>query len=294
MSQDSATPSSSSKKQDKKNRRAAKVQQKEASGESEQTNEAAVSTPPGASASSDVTSSSKLDKKARRAAKLKEKEQSQDSKESSAPSNKVETGDTKENQQPGPPPDGEKKKLSKAERRELQEAQRKAKLEKKLEATSQPSISSKDSIEKAVTNEITKKSTKTKSSKAHLSSKDNTVHLFSHLPSFKGSLPKTKSYIHPAISQIGLQYATGVVCGGNARAVALLCALKQVVQDYITPDQKELARDLHDQVKRYMEFLDLCRPILSAWTVSANISLHNSLLQWKDRPAGKWPLVSRL
>lgn len=36
------------------------------------------------------------------------------------------------------------------------------------------------------------------------------------------------SYIHPAISQIGLQYATGVVCGGNARAVALLCALKQV------------------------------------------------------------------
>ncbi|KAF6021430.1 EIF2B4 [Bugula neritina] len=133
---------------------------------------------------------------------------------------------------------------------------------------------SKDSIEKAVTNEITKKSTKSvKSSKAHLSSKDNTVHLFSHLPSFKGSLPKTKSYIHPAISQIGLQYATGVVCGGNARAVALLCALKQVVQDYVTPDQKELARDLHDQVKRYMEFLDLCRPIsVSMDSVSKYIS----------------------
>lgn len=36
------------------------------------------------------------------------------------------------------------------------------------------------------------------------------------------------SQIHPTIVQIGLRYASGVICGSNARAVALLCALTQV------------------------------------------------------------------
>ena len=34
--------------------------------------------------------------------------------------------------------------------------------------------------------------------------------------------------IHPAIMKLGLQYAEGVICGSNARCVALLGALKQV------------------------------------------------------------------
>ena len=38
--------------------------------------------------------------------------------------------------------------------------------------------------------------------------------------------------IHPAIMKLGLQYAEGVICGSNARCVALLGALKQVCQNF--------------------------------------------------------------
>ena len=38
----------------------------------------------------------------------------------------------------------------------------------------------------------------------------------------------TQSGIHPAILKLGLQYAEGVICGSNARCMALLAALKQV------------------------------------------------------------------
>ena len=34
--------------------------------------------------------------------------------------------------------------------------------------------------------------------------------------------------IHPAIVKLGLQYADGIVCGSNARCIALLAAFKQV------------------------------------------------------------------
>lgn len=36
------------------------------------------------------------------------------------------------------------------------------------------------------------------------------------------------SRLHPMTVQLGLQYMKGVICGSNARAIALLCLLKQV------------------------------------------------------------------
>ena len=42
----------------------------------------------------------------------------------------------------------------------------------------------------------------------------------------------TSSAIHPAILKLGVQYAEGVICGSNARCVALLSALRQVHQLY--------------------------------------------------------------
>lgn len=59
--------------------------------------------------------------------------------------------------------------------------------------------------------------------------------------------------------RLGLQYATGVVSGSNARAVALLTALKQVIADYTTPEHKELSRDLDLRLKPCINFLDACR-----------------------------------
>lgn len=36
--------------------------------------------------------------------------------------------------------------------------------------------------------------------------------------------------IHPVIIKLGLQYAEGVICGSNARCLAMLAAFKQVDQ----------------------------------------------------------------
>ena len=36
------------------------------------------------------------------------------------------------------------------------------------------------------------------------------------------------NHIHPAIIKLGVQYAKGIICGSNARCVALLLAFKKV------------------------------------------------------------------
>lgn len=36
------------------------------------------------------------------------------------------------------------------------------------------------------------------------------------------------SNIHPAVIKLGVQYAKGIICGSNARCVALLLAFKKV------------------------------------------------------------------
>jgi translation initiation factor eIF-2B subunit delta len=58
-----------------------------------------------------------------------------------------------------------------------------------------------------------------------------------------------------------LQYASGIICGSNARAVALLEAFKKVISDYSTPEHKELSRDLENSLKPCINFLKQCRPI---------------------------------
>ena len=66
--------------------------------------------------------------------------------------------------------------------------------------------------------------------------------------------------IHPAIIRLGLQYASGVISGSNARAVALLTALKRVIADYSTPEQTDFSRDLESRLRPCISFLEECRP----------------------------------
>lgn len=61
--------------------------------------------------------------------------------------------------------------------------------------------------------------------------------------------------IHPAIIRLGLQYASRVVCGSNARALALMNAMKIVISDYSSPADKEMLRDLQDSLKPNITFL---------------------------------------
>uniref|UniRef100_W5LJ47 Translation initiation factor eIF2B subunit delta n=1 Tax=Astyanax mexicanus TaxID=7994 RepID=W5LJ47_ASTMX len=91
------------------------------------------------------------------------------------------------------------------------------------------------------------------------------VSLFSHLHQYSRKAPLTQqiipaTVIHPSIVRLGLQYSQGIVAGSNARSVALLHAFKQVIQDYSTPPNEELARDLVNKLKPYI-FLNQCRPL---------------------------------
>ena len=48
--------------------------------------------------------------------------------------------------------------------------------------------------------------------------------------------------VHPAVLQLGLRCADGSLSGSNARCRAMLVALRQVILDYVTPQEK--ARDM--------------------------------------------------
>ncbi|XP_026858785.2 translation initiation factor eIF-2B subunit delta isoform X1 [Electrophorus electricus] len=93
------------------------------------------------------------------------------------------------------------------------------------------------------------------------------VSLFSHLHQYSRKAPLTQqisipaTVIHPSIVRLGLQYSQGIVAGSNARSVALLHAFKQVIQDYSTPPNEELSRDLVNKLKPYISFLNQCRPL---------------------------------
>ncbi|BDA49360.1 Translation initiation factor eIF-2B subunit delta at C-terminar half [Coccomyxa sp. Obi] len=99
-----------------------------------------------------------------------------------------------------------------------------------------------------------------------LSSKS--IALFAHLPQYKavtveGVLTESEfaAKVHPAVLRLGLAYADGSITGGNARCVALLAALRTVLQDYSTPEGKVLSRDLTHVVNTAIQFLVECRPL---------------------------------
>ncbi|XP_016353525.1 translation initiation factor eIF-2B subunit delta-like [Sinocyclocheilus anshuiensis] len=93
------------------------------------------------------------------------------------------------------------------------------------------------------------------------------VSLFSHLHQYSRKNPPTQqisipaTVIHPSIVRLGLQYSQGIIAGSNARSVALLHAFKQVIQDYNTPPNEELSRDLVNKLSPYISFLSQCRPL---------------------------------
>jgi len=155
----------------------------------------------------------------------------------------------------------------KAERRAKQEAQRAAKLESK------PTTKSKHTVDDQIQADrpsVEKRLVKTLASQQvpQLPPAQRKVQLFSHLQQQErrlGLLTKDLSInqgnIHPAIIRLGLQYASRVVCGSNARALALMNAMKIVISDYSSPADKELLRDLQDSLKPNITFLKQCRPI---------------------------------
>ncbi|XP_022255298.1 translation initiation factor eIF-2B subunit delta-like isoform X5 [Limulus polyphemus] len=139
-----------------------------------------------------------------------------------------------------------------AERRAVQEAQRAAKeVSKNEKSAGVKKVHKKTSDDPRVSQQEVRKK----------------VRLFRHLPQYHHNYLLTRnlrlagSDLHPSIIGLGLQISQGVVRGSNARCVALLTALKEIIQDYITPPHKELSRDLEAKIRNYMNFLNQCRPV---------------------------------
>lgn len=171
-----------------------------------------------------------------------------------------------------------KKVLTKAERRAIQEAQRAAKASKsaitapgvgkiggaKPGVTKQPDNQSKVADPKPflAKNLSTVKDNVRKSPAKTVAS--HRVKLFNHLYTDQSATPTNiiNSADLPApIIRLGVQYATGVVKGCNARCIAFLHAIKLVIQEYQTPAEKEFGRSFETALKTYVEYLHTCRPI---------------------------------
>ncbi|MEW5304369.1 MAG: hypothetical protein WDW36_006982 [Sanguina aurantia] len=95
----------------------------------------------------------------------------------------------------------------------------------------------------------------------------NSAELFAHLQQFT---PMDASVLlghtaaagmHPAVLQLGLLYADGSVTGANARCLAMLNTICQVIKDYKTPEGKTLCRDLLLYINSTINFLVVCRPL---------------------------------
>lgn len=103
------------------------------------------------------------------------------------------------------------------------------------------------------------------------------VKLFNHLVSADkdASLFINDPNVHPSMARLGVQYAQRTIVGSNARCIAFLHALRQVVQDFETPAKKEFGRSLDVAVKHHVDHLNKCRPLA--------VSVYNAYKQFKNQ-----------
>ncbi|KAH6806472.1 NagB/RpiA/CoA transferase-like superfamily protein [Perilla frutescens var. frutescens] len=111
----------------------------------------------------------------------------------------------------------------------------------------------------------------------------NRVELFRHLPQYEHGTRLTDleskffqlGPVHPAVYKVGLRYLAGDISGGNARCIAMLQAFQESINDYSTPPEKTLIRDLTSKINSYVSFLIECRPL--------SISMGNAIRFLKQR-----------
>lgn len=144
-----------------------------------------------------------------------------------------------------------------AKRREMQEAQRLAKEASKSLPETKPKP---EPIKPPVKKETPKTTTISKVQLVH--------HLYSE---------DTKKYedencsanirgVHPAFRKLGIQYASNVILGSNARCLALLAALKELIDDLTTPPKQEFCRHLESTLQHCVAYLQHCRPFAVSMT----------------------------
>ncbi|KAJ7228939.1 eukaryotic translation initiation factor 2B delta subunit [Mycena pura] len=187
------------------------------------------------------------------------------------------------------------KSMTKAERRELQEKQRAAKLAQKQQSQTPMNSKAKSKTAPAPKKSSTGPADVTQSSgadasKHHLkdtvaanmdreavTSKSRSLRIFSHF-----GLPKYgsggKGDIHPCILRLALQFSEFRICGANARCIATLTAFKTVIQDYTTPQSNTLSRHLMSHLSPQITHLVSARPM--------SVTMGNAIRQLKLEISG--------
>ncbi|CAH0724573.1 unnamed protein product, partial [Brenthis ino] len=132
----------------------------------------------------------------------------------------------------------------KAERRAKQEAQRAAK-----QAAQQQKAEVKVEVKKAPTKPEEEKpkpkvEEKPKSKPQSMPKMNWFQHLYTEHDNETFKQMAVNSNLHPAVVKLGVQLASHVVTGSNARCIALLDALKKMVRDYSQPARTEFGRAL--------------------------------------------------
>lgn len=178
-------------------------------------------------------------------------------------------------------PEGKSKTDLRAERRAKQEAQRAAKQEQVTEKikikgksnTTQSRHVVSDSTAEATMDDSTNKILKKIKTKENV----HEVNLFKHLykERLNNNVPLLNSKVHPAIVKLGVQYANKIIVGSNARCVAFLVAVKQLIEDFEQPSKTDFVRGLEANLKESVNYLNQCRP--------SAVSMQNALrhLKWQ-------------
>ncbi|KAG5888270.1 hypothetical protein JTB14_025190 [Gonioctena quinquepunctata] len=155
----------------------------------------------------------------------------------------------------------------KAKRREQQEAQRLAKDAQKPEPAKIQVTEELQEKRAAKPKQIVKKSPVKKEIRKVKAGRIQLVqHLYDEHSSkheYKTLLPNE---VHPAFVRLGVQYSNKIILGSNARCLALLSALKCLVDDLQTPPKQEFCRYLETILQSSTNYLHSCRALAVSMT----------------------------
>ncbi|KAJ6516157.1 IF-2B-domain-containing protein [Mycena sanguinolenta] len=181
------------------------------------------------------------------------------------------------------------KSMTKAERRELQEKQRAAKLAQAGDSNKPKAKPKADSAQRrSSAADKTQSSVDASKSQAKdaaasamdveaATSKSRSLRIFSHFGLTKHG-HTVKGDIHPCIIRLALQFSEFRICGANARCIATLTAFKTVIQDYTTPPNNTLSRHLMTHLSPQISHLVSARPM--------SVTMGNAIRQLKLEISG--------
>ncbi|XP_015791200.1 translation initiation factor eIF-2B subunit delta [Tetranychus urticae] len=66
---------------------------------------------------------------------------------------------------------------------------------------------------------------------------------------------------HPLLFKVGLRMSAGSITGSTQRCLSMLIAIKQMIHDHVTPENKDFARSFQAALNSAVKFLNQCRPM---------------------------------